>query len=66
MAKKRRRRNRKQPARINPSDAVAIVDDMDLPDGAYMAMLEEMTGMDPVDAILAGTDPKDIHYYDED
>lgn len=28
---------------------VADVDDMDLPDGAHFAMLEELTGMDAID-----------------
>lgn len=32
---------------------VEIVDDMDLPDGAHMAMLEEMTGMDAIDVYTA-------------
>jgi hypothetical protein len=32
---------------------VDIVEDMDLPDGAHMAMLEEMTGMDAIDVYTA-------------
>lgn len=31
----------------------SIVDDMDLPDGAHFAMLEEMTGMDAIDVYTA-------------
>jgi hypothetical protein len=30
-----------------------IVDDMDLPEGAHFAMLEEMTGMDAIDVYMA-------------
>lgn len=32
---------------------VEIVDDMDLPDGAHFAMLEEITGMDAIDVYTA-------------
>ena len=32
---------------------VEIVEDMDLPDGAHMAMIEEMTGMDAIEVYLA-------------
>lgn len=34
-------------------DIVCMVDDMDLPDGAHMAILEEMTGMDAIDVYTA-------------
>jgi len=32
---------------------VEMVDDMDLPDSAHFAMLEEMTGMDAIDVYTA-------------
>jgi hypothetical protein len=34
-------------------EIVSCVDDMDLPDGAHLAMLEEMTGMDAIDVYTA-------------
>ena len=34
-------------------EIVADVDDMDLPDGAHFAMLEELTGMDAIDVYTA-------------
>lgn len=47
-----RRRQRMQEAneapRMSIDDAMDIIDD-DLPDGAYWALLEEMTGCEPAD-----------------
>lgn len=34
-------------------EIVADVDDMDLPDGAHFAMLEELTDMDAIDVYTA-------------
>lgn len=34
-------------------EIVADVEEMDLPDGAHMAMIEELTGMDAIDVYMA-------------
>jgi hypothetical protein len=50
--KKRRARQRARKVaervHLDPATAFDIIDD-DLPDGAYWAMMEEMTGMDTAD-----------------
>lgn len=44
------KRNRNKP-RIDPQTAMSIIDD-DMPDGAYFAMLEDLTGMCAADAVM--------------
>lgn len=46
--RKRERREKEERVTLAPEDALNIIDD-DLPDGAYWAMMEEMTGMDTAD-----------------
>ena len=43
--RKRERREKEERVTLAPEDALDIIDD-DLPDGAYWALMEEMTGMD--------------------
>lgn len=40
--------------RMDRDLAYAICDDMDLPDGAFWAMVEEMSGAEPADFVLRG------------
>lgn len=42
-----------QEPKMTPSQAMEIVDDMDLPDGAALAMAAEMCGMEYDDFIAA-------------
>jgi len=46
----------------DPETAHMIADD--LPDGAYFAMMEEMTGMDPIDAMMELDDEDDDLFED--
>ena len=48
---KRRERRQARAAKMDPAIAHAICDD--LPDGTYFAMMEEMTGLEPVDVVMA-------------
>lgn len=43
-------------AAMQPDDAYAFVDSLDLPDGAHWAMLEEMTGLEPADFANIGVE----------
>jgi hypothetical protein len=45
---RQRQRQEQEGPRLDPGDAFDLIDD-DLPDGAYWAMMEEMTGMDTAD-----------------
>jgi hypothetical protein len=45
---RQRRRHEQEGPRLDPGDAIDLIDD-DLPDGAYWALMEEMTGMDTAD-----------------
>ena len=46
MSRRRRKHRAEAPPFTDLETALDIIDD-DLPDGAYWALLEEMTGMDP-------------------
>lgn len=47
MAKAKKKTEEKMSAKM----AMDICDDMDLPDGAYWAMVEELSGCEPADCI---------------
>jgi len=44
---RRRRKREAAPALLDIDTAVDIADDADLPDGAYWALIEELTGKEP-------------------
>lgn len=41
----------KKKDKMSAQDAMDLADDMDLPDGAYWAMVEELSGCEPADCI---------------
>ncbi len=45
------KRKHKEEPKMSGKDAMDICDGMDLPDGAYWAMVEEMSGCEPADCI---------------
>lgn len=52
---KAKHRNKPKPVMMNATTAIDIADSMDLPDGAYFAMIGDMMGgdyMDGVEAVL--------------
>jgi len=54
MSKKHKNQGRKSSGpKMSPTQAMEIVDDMDLPDGAALAMAAEMCGMEYEDFIEA-------------
>jgi len=42
---------KKKEVKMSAKDAMDFADDCDLPDGAYWAMVEELSGCEPVDCI---------------
>lgn len=42
---------KKSEVKISAQDAMELADDMDLPDGAYWAIIEELSGCEPADCI---------------
>lgn len=42
---------KKQDDKMSAKDAMNLVESMDLPDGAYWAMVEELSGCEPADCI---------------
>jgi hypothetical protein len=48
MAKKRKAQ---EDVKMSAQDAMDLCDDMDLPDGAYWAMVEEMSGCTPDECV---------------
>jgi len=46
VSRRRRNQSHKAPETIDIATAVEIADDADLPDGAWMAMIESLTGKD--------------------
>lgn len=45
------KRKQKPEPKMSAKDAMEMADDMDLPDGAYWAMVEELSGCEPADCI---------------
>lgn len=45
------KRKKAEEVKMSAQDAMDLCDDMDLPDGAYWAMVEEMSGCDPSDCV---------------
>lgn len=45
------KRKPKHEDKMSPADAMELADDMDLPDGAYWAVVEELSGCEPADCI---------------
>jgi hypothetical protein len=48
MSKKRKKQPKQEP-KMSPQDAYDLCDSFDLPDGAFWAMVEEMSGAEPAD-----------------
>jgi hypothetical protein len=45
------KRKKKEEVKMSAEDAMDLADSMDLPDGAYWAMVEELSGCEPADCV---------------
>lgn len=49
MSKRGKKQSQQEQPMMDPKDAYDLCEGMDLPDGAFWAMVEEMSGAEPAD-----------------